>query len=407
MWLRLFAMIALFSAALAPFAFAQETARETLAPRTSASEGEALQEALRQRTIARQRAEQFQSQADRAESEAERAAAAQAAAAAEVQAAEADLSAAQSRIRLIEELRREQRARLAERQGAIIGLTAALQTMARRPPALALVQQGSIRDLVHVRSLFATTLPVVRERTAGLRAEVARGANLRLQADRAIAVLEQRQDDLEERRTRLAALERSSRARAERFAGAAMMETDRVLALGEDARDIRQLMAELDRQAEVRANLIDLPGPRLRPRQPGEASAPRRQAARARSSNRPPYRLPVMGEVVEGLGEISEAGVRSRGLTIATQPGAQVIAPTAGRISYAGEFRDYGRIVIIDHSGGWTTLITDLASIGVQVGQIVQQGSPIGRAGTGRPTITVELRREGRPVDISSLVSRG
>jgi septal ring factor EnvC (AmiA/AmiB activator) len=114
-----------------------------------------------------------------------------------------------------------------------------------------------------------------------------------------------------------------------------------------------------------------------------------------------------MGEVVEGLGEISDAGVRSRGLTIATQPGAQVIAPTAGRVSYAGDFRGYGRIVIIDHSGGWTTLITDLAAISVRVGDVVRQGSPIGRAGDERPTISVELRRDGRPVDISSLVSRG
>jgi septal ring factor EnvC (AmiA/AmiB activator) len=403
MWVRLLAMTALFSMALAPFALAQQPSLVA----ASASEGEALQEALRQRAIARSRAEQFQTQADEAESEAERAAAAQAAAAAEVQAAEADLSAAQSRIRLIEELRREQRARLAERQGAIIGFTAALQTMARRPPGLALVQPGSIRDIVHVRSLFATTLPVVRQRTEGLRAEVARGANLRLQADRAVAVLEQRQGDLEGRRTRLATLERTSRQQAERLAGAAMMETDRVLALGEDAHDIRQLMSELDRQSEVRDDLIDLPGPRLRPRQPGEAGAPRQQASRPRSRQRPPYRLPVMGEVVEGLGEISDAGVRSRGLTIATQPGAQVIAPTAGRVSYAGDFRGYGRIVIIDHSGGWTTLITDLAAISVRVGDVVRQGSPIGRAGDERPTISVELRRDGRPVDISSLVSRG
>ncbi|MEM8696994.1 MAG: peptidoglycan DD-metalloendopeptidase family protein [Pseudomonadota bacterium] len=396
---RLLAMIALFAAILAPFALAQTTGRAT--------EAEALEEALRQRAIAQQRVTRFEEQAGNAESRAERAAAEQAAAAAEVQAAEADLTAAQNRIRLIERLRAEQRARLAERQGSIIGLTAALQTMARRPPALALVHQGSISDLVHIRSLFSTTLPVVRERTAGLRAEVVRGSNLRLQADRAVALLEQRQDELEGRRVQLAALEEGSRAEARQLAQSAMMESDRVLALGEDARDIRSLMAELDRQAEVRADLITLPGPRLRPAQPGEARAPTRQAARRDVNRRPPYRLPVMGEVVEGLGEVSDAGVRSRGLTIATQPRAQVIAPTAGRVSYAGEFRGYGRIVIIDHSGGWTTLITNLDRISVQVGEVVGQGAPIGRTGNDRPVVTVELRRSGEPVDISSLVSRG
>ncbi|RED17686.1 murein hydrolase activator EnvC family protein [Parasphingopyxis lamellibrachiae] len=399
MIVRLLALIALFSAVLAPFALAQ--------PGDRGSEAEALEEALRQRTIAQQRASQFERQAENAQSRAERAAADEAAAAAQVQAAEADLTAAQSRIRLIEELRAGQRARLAERQGTIIGLTAALQTMARRPPALALVHQGSISDLVHIRSLFSTTLPIVRERTASLRAEVVRGSNLRLQADRAVALLGQQQENLEARRVQLAALERGSRQQAEQLERSAMFEGDRVMALGEDARDIRTLMSELDRQAEIREDLITLPGPRLRPAQPGEASAPTQRTARNASNRRPPYRLPVMGEVVEGLGEVSEAGIRSRGLTIATQPGAQVIAPTAGRVSYAGDFRGFGQIVIIDHSGGWTTLITDLASVSVQVGQLVQQGAPIGRTGGDRPTVTVELRRGGEPVDISSLVSRG
>ena len=399
MIIRILAMFALFSALLAPFALAQ--------PDGGNSEAEALEEALRQRAVAQQRAEQFQDRAESAESQAERTAAEQAAAAAEVQAAEADLTAAQNRIALIERLRVEQRARLAERQGTIIGLTAALQTMARRPPALALVHQGSITDLVHIRSLFSTTLPAVRERTASLRAEVARGANLRLQADRAVALLEGRQSELEERRVQLAELEEGQRAQVAQFEQSAMVESDRVLALGEDARDIRSLMEELDRQAEIRADLIELPGPRLRPAQPGEARAPARQASRSSSNRRPPYRLPVMGEVVEGLGEVSDAGVRSRGLTIATQPGAQVIAPTAGRVSYAGEFRGYGRIVIIDHSGGWTTLITNLDVISVRVGDVVGQGAPIGRTGTERPVVTVELRRAGQPVDISSLVSRG
>lgn len=399
MIVRLLAMLLLFSAVLAPFALAQAGG--------SGTEAEALEEALRQRTIAQQRAEQFEQQAESAQSRAERAAADEAAAAAQVQAAEADLTAAQSRIRLIEQLRAEQRARLADRQGAIIGLTAALQTMARRPPALALVHQGSISDLVHIRSLFATTLPVVRERTASLRAEVVRGSNLRLQADRAVVMLAQQQENLEERRVRLAALERGSRQQAEQLGRSALLESDRVMALGEDARDIRTLMSELDRQAEIREDLITLPGPRLRPAQPGEASAPTQRMARNTSNRRPPYRLPVMGEVVEGLGEVSSAGIRSRGLTIATQPNAQVIAPTAGRVSYAGDFRGYGQIVIIDHSGGWTTLITNLASISVQVGQVVQQGAPVGRTGDDRPTVTVELRRGGEPVDISSLVSRG
>ena len=349
---------------------------------------------------------QFEAEARRARSEAERAEANEAAAAAQVQAAEADLTAAQSRIRLIERLRAEQRARLAGQQGEIIQLTAALQALARRPPALALIQPGSFRDIAHLRSLLDTTLPIVRERTADLETEVARGANLRLQADRAVAVLEERKQGLERRRVELAQLEQQTRERADDLTSTALTESDRVIALGEEVRDIRTLMTELDRQAEIRESLASLSGPRLRPNSPDEAEAPAQQTAR-RNNRRPPYRLPVMGEVIEGLGEISSTGVRSRGLTIATQPRAQVIAPTAGRISYASQFRGYGNIVIIDHSGGWTTLITDMETLSVSVGDVVRQGAPIGRTGDDEPRVTIELRRDGRPIDISSLVNRG
>jgi len=98
--------------------------------------------------------------------------------------------------------------------------------------------------------------------------------------------------------------------------------------------------------------------------------------------------------------------VRAKGLTLETRPGAQVVAPTRGRIAYAAEYRGFGKIVIIDHGQGWTSLITNLAALDVKVGDPVAQGSPLGRADTGRrPTVTVELRRNGRPVDITPLVS--
>jgi septal ring factor EnvC (AmiA/AmiB activator) len=51
--------------------------------------------------------------------------------------------------------------------------------------------------------------------------------------------------------------------------------------------------------------------------------------------------------------EISDAGVHARGLTIEAAAGAEVVAPRAGRIAFAGLYRSYGRVVILDHGGGW------------------------------------------------------
>jgi len=84
-----------------------------------------------------------------------------------------------------------------------------------------------------------------------------------------------------------------------------------------------------------------------------------------------------------------------------------VIAPRNGRVAYAGRFRGYGEIIILEHGGGWTSLITNLGSIAVRVGQIVRIGTPIGRTGAGKPRVTVELRRNGRPFPIAPLVASG
>jgi septal ring factor EnvC (AmiA/AmiB activator) len=370
---------------------------------TIAEEQRALVKARRDAAAAAARSVRLERDAANERDEAAKARAESAAVAARIQSAEADIAAAEARIRILARLQATQRARLAERQQPIVRLTAALQTMARRPSALALVQPGSTSDLVHVRSLLATIVPVVEQRTSGLREEIAKSRALRSSADLAAQSLRKGRERLQAERQALARLETSHRQRSRRFADNAMFESDRSIALGEKARDIVDLMAALDVQADIRERLESLPGPLLRPMRPGGVQAPP-DDARAATPRNPPYRLPVLGEVVTGLGEVSASGVRAKGLTLETRPGAQVVAPTRGRIAYASDYRGFGKIVIIDHGDGWTSLITSMAALDVKVGDAVTQGSPIGRAGSGRPTVTVELRRNGRPVDITPLV---
>jgi len=369
----------------------------------------ALLSARRDAAAAERRAARLEHQAKAISRAADRAQAEQAAAAAAIQASEARIAAAQAQVVIVDRLRAAQRARLAERQGPIVRLTAALQTMARRPAALALVQPGSVDDMVHVRALLGSTLPEIRARTAGLRAEVARGDALRRQAEQAVAELRHQQRQLETDRHALARLEADQRRRSQGLIDDAMAEQDRVIAMGEKARDITQLIADLGDQADIRMRLASLPGPRLRPPIPGQAPPPPAElAALAAAANAPPsYRLPVLGRLVAGMGEISQSGVRAKGLTLAPARGAQVVSPAVGRIAYAGPFRGYRGIVIIDHDNGWATLITGLAGLGVRVGQQVIQGSPIGTAENRDPRITVELRHNSAPVDILPIMARG
>ena len=82
-----------------------------------------------------------------------------------------------------------------------------------------------------------------------------------------------------------------------------------------------------------------------------------------------------------------------------------MVAPAAARIAYAAPFRSYGHIVILDHGNGWMTVVTDLASVAVERGRRVAAGAELGRAGPESPRVTVELRRDGRPVPLAQLIS--
>jgi septal ring factor EnvC (AmiA/AmiB activator) len=352
--------------------------------------GPTLAEARKEAAAAKRRSDHLERQARQATGEAARANAAAAALAARIEAAEADITAAQARIALIERLSAAQRARLAASQGSLIRLTAALQTMARRPPALALIQPGSLDEVVHVRALLASSLPAIRARTAGVRSEMARGAALRRQASEAVVQLGSGRRDLQQRRAALARFETDQRRRSASLMQSALQESDRALAFGEEAREIAALAGTQAFQARLERRLSELPGPALRP-----GAAP----ARPRPSY---YVLPVQGRLLTGTGEISDAGVHARGLTFAAAAGAQAVAPRAGRVAYAAPYRGYGEVVIIDHGGGWTTTMTNLSGLAVKRGDQVRARQALGRTGAGE--VTVELRKDGRPFPITLLL---
>ena len=360
----------------------------------------ALAEARAQQAAAAARADALEARARAAGEAAQRSAAQSAAAAARIQQAEAAAAAGQVEVELIESQRQALRARLAQRQQPLVRLTAALQRLARRPLLFALFRPGSVRDAMHLRAVLATMVPEVSARTAGLRAELDRARRLRLQAEASVAALRREQADLAARRTQLAALEASQRLAARQTAGDADREAERALALAEQARDLDSLTLALGKSGALRDQLAALPGPILRPARPQDVTAPTAPEPTATPARpAPAFLLPVQGRIVAGFGAQTPGAPVSRGIGIAARSGAQAVAPAAGRVAFAGPYAGYGQIAIIDHGGGWTSLVTGLAQLGVRVGDQVLAGSPLGTAGPGRPVVSIELRRDGEPVN--------
>ena len=89
--------------------------------------------------------------------------------------------------------------------------------------------------------------------------------------------------------------------------------------------------------------------------------------------------LPAQGRRVLTFGEKTQYGSQSKGLVLETRHGGQVVSPCDGWIVYAGEFRSYGQLLIINAGGGYHILLAGLSQIDVQLGQFVLAGEPVGR----------------------------
>ncbi len=363
-----------------------------------------LERATRESDRAQARADRLASEADAATEAADKTAREAASLAAQIQASEADITVARARFSIAQAERDALSRRLAERRQPLVRLTGALQTTARRPLALSALQPGSLKDLVYVRAVLDAAVPEIRQRTSALRAELEKGRLLEQRAAQALAALRQSEEDLRSRRAELAELETRQRLTSREARSNAAREGERALALAEEARDLDGLIDRIDDAAELRRELAALPGPIMRPADIGRAVAGQGDAIEPSPSpttgaRLAGFQLPVQGRTIAGFGQLRDSGLRSTSLELAPAPGAQVVAPASGRIAFAGPYRGFERIVIIEHPGGWTSLVTGLDRISVDVGDDVIAGSPLGVTGNEEPVVTIELRRDGDPVN--------
>ena len=113
------------------------------------------------------------------------------------------------------------------------------------------------------------------------------------------------------------------------------------------------------------------------------------------------FKLPVSGNVHTAYGETDDMGAISKGLTIRTRANATVTAPISGKVLFAGPFQKFRQILIIEHEGGYHSLIAGLDRIDTVVGAAVVAGEPVGISETAQDSGTVyyELRRNNKPVN--------
>jgi septal ring factor EnvC (AmiA/AmiB activator) len=308
----------------------------------------------------------------------------QAASAQNIEAAEARITAADMQLRLASAYVAVHRQLLAGEQRPVSSLLAGLAVMGRRPPLLVIADQGSTDELVKVRILLDSTLPVIRARTAKLSTQLSEGKRLEQAAASARAELIGSRQNLLERRQQFASLEQKALGFAARFGSRALSAGDVALAAGEQVESLQGSEASSRAAAAMAAELA------------ATDAAPPRPARGEGSTLAAPfdYNLPVSAAVSEGLANVNGSGVQARGITLQTARGSPVTAPASGTVRFSGPFRDYDGVLIIDHGAGWMSLLVNVGSTlhpsdRVAIGQIV--GRALG-------PLQVELSHNGRRI---------
>jgi murein hydrolase activator len=318
----------------------------------------------------------------------------------------------------LDDSERALRASLDQRRDVIAEILAALQRMGRQPtPALVIRAEDALAS-VRSAMMLGAVLPEMRHQAEALAADLAELVRLRKEI---IAERDGLARDLlvltdDRQRLQLMINERQKRqAEAEQ---ALSEERQRAGQLARQAENLNQLIVKLeqgldtasraarsaarsgdDRKADGRPDLAAL-------RDPGRLTP-----AIAFASAKGMLPLPVNGARIREFGTPDGLGGTEKGLSIAARPGGQITAPCDGWVVYAGTFRNYGQLLILNAGGGYHVLLAGMERISVDLGQFVVTGEPVAAMGGGaqsaaaiaggatQPVLYVEFRKDGVPVD--------
>ena len=334
--------------------------------------------------------------------------------AAQVRSLEDRMAAAETRLHSLDVREQELRNGLNARRAEVIEVLAALQRAGRRAPPALLVRPEDALQSLRTAMLLGAVVPELHARAEALVGRLGELVTLRKtiasERDRLAADRDHFKDD----QTRLAALidERQRQQAAMEKDMAA--ESARAIALAKQVDDLQGLIAKMEQDVKTAAKAAATANQQGTPASgnPAQLKNPNRTSpAIAFASAKGLLAFPVNGSKIRDFGGSDGAGGAEKGISLATRPGAQVTTPCDGWVVYAGPFRSYGQLLILNAGGGYHVLIAGMERISVNIGQFVLTGEPVATMGTtsqvasifatnaSQPVLYVEFRKDGTPID--------
>ncbi len=314
-----------------------------------------------------------------------------------------------------------------DRRAILAEVLAALQRMGRNPPPALLVSPEDALASVRTAILLGAVVPGIRKETEKLAADLAELIRLRQEGQKEtetlVATMASRQE--EERRMDLLLVENdrlsrqntlelaAEKRRAEELAARASTMEGLIASLESEIRSVREAAEKARAEEERLRRLSD--EQRQKARELAASTLPdknRIAPAYAFSDLKHKLELPAAGEILRQYGDPDGTGHEAKGMVIASAPGSLVTAPADGWVVYAGEFRSYGQMIILNTGDGYHVVLSGMDRINTGQGKFVLSGEPLAVMGekrvasatalaleTDRPTLYIEFRKDGKPVD--------
>src|SRR5216684_563864 len=338
--------------------------------------------------------------------------------AAQVRSVETRIGDAEARLRTLDSREAQVRGSLDSRRSEIVEVLAALQRAGRRTPPALLVRPEDALQSLRTAMLLGSVVPELRARAEKLVGDLTELVTLRKTIATERDQLAVDRDKLRDDQTRLAALVEERQRKQSSIEKDMETEGARAIALSRQVDSLQGLIAKMEQDlqsaakaaatASLRGAPVTLNGkPDL-----GALKDPARMSpAIAFASAKGLFAMPVNGVKIRDFGGSDGAGGVEKSISLAPRAGAQVTTPCDGWVVYAGPFRSYGQLLILNAGGGYHVLIAGMERISVNIGQFVLTGEPVATMGTKsqvasilsanalQPVRYVEFRMDGTPFD--------
>jgi len=297
----------------------------------------------------------------------------------------------------------------------VIGeVLAALQRVGRKPPPALMVSPEDALQSVRTAILLGAVLPDMKTEVDTLLADLAELVRLRSEIAAERDALGRDLAALSQERTRMTVLVAERQRKQSETEKALESERARSVQLARAADNLKELIGRIEQEiasaarAAAAARGTDSKASLAALNDPGRLSP-----AIAFASARKSLPLPLNGIKIREFGMPDGLGGTEKGLSMASRAGAQVTAPCDGWVVYAGPFRSYGQLLILNAGGGYHVLLAGMERTSVDLGQFVLTGEPVAVMGGGpqsaaavatgssQPVLYIEFRKDGSPVDPS------